>query len=424
MLFHAEDQILLDVQFHVRVDEAGANSQAWLSLFLSINTLFSVLFIIVVTKLDVLRSWKIRSVEMKIKVSTKRGAQRLGTAVRSYLGTLRWFSIPASVGFAYICYQQFWHVKEREERRLKSGELVAQWQVALMKKLPTRAFSRVWGKFCDVDLPLWLRKPVIGTFSWYFSCNVAEAVEEEIINYPSLGAFFRRQLKPNTRKICEASSIVSPADGHVLHFGVVERDMVEQVKGMTYSMKTFLGPDQPSTSTLRELEVNEDKNLYHCVIYLGPGDYHSFHSPSEWNVSLRRHFPGDLFSVHPGIARIMSGLFNHNERVVLSGTWKHGFFSFTAVGAYNVGSIVLKFDENLKTNKPERYTPGFYDERGYVDDNTKGVSLRRGERMGAFNLGSTIVLIFEAPKDFEFLVHRGQKLQYGEPIGSSQKDTD
>lgn len=61
--------------------------------------------------------------------SLRLGAQRLGTAVRSYLGTLRWFSIPASVGFAYICYQQFWHVKEREERRLKSGELVAQWQV-------------------------------------------------------------------------------------------------------------------------------------------------------------------------------------------------------------------------------------------------------------------------------------------------------
>ena len=72
----------------------------------------------------------------------------------------------------------------------------------------------------------------------------------------------------------------------------MERDIVEQVKGMTYSMKTFLGPDQPSTSTLRELEVNEDKKLYHCVIYLGPGDYHSFHSPSEWSVSLRRHFPG------------------------------------------------------------------------------------------------------------------------------------
>lgn len=161
--------------------------------------------------------------------------------MRSYLGTLRWFSIPASVGFAYVCYQQFWHIKEREERRLKSGGSVepSQWrvrlrdlfvsshvqisflsstvyeqiircfQVALYRKLPTRALSRVWGKFCDMDLPLWLRKPVIGTFSWYFACNVAEAIEEEIINYPSVGAFFKRQLKPEARKICDASSIVS-----------------------------------------------------------------------------------------------------------------------------------------------------------------------------------------------------------------------
>lgn len=85
---------------------------------------------------------------------------------------------------------------------------------------------------------------------------------------------------------------VSPADGRVLHFGVVDNDMVEQVKGITYSMKTFLGPDQLSASTLKELDSSDNKSLYHCVIYLGPGDYHSFHSPSEWNVKLRRHFPG------------------------------------------------------------------------------------------------------------------------------------
>ena len=85
---------------------------------------------------------------------------------------------------------------------------------------------------------------------------------------------------------------MSPADGTVLHFGEVENDMVEQVKGITYSMKTFLGPNQPSTSTLKQLESNDNKSLYHCVIYLGPGDYHSFHSPSEWDVKLRRHFPG------------------------------------------------------------------------------------------------------------------------------------
>ncbi|CAH3151336.1 unnamed protein product [Pocillopora meandrina] len=352
--------------------------------------------------------------------TTRRGARRLGTAVRNYMRTLRWFSIPASVGFAYVCYQQFWHIREREKRKLHAGESLepSQWQVALFKKLPTRACSRALGAVCDIDLPPWLRKPIIGSYSWYFACNVTEAVEEEIVNYSSLGAFFRRQLKPDARRICDASCIVSPADGTVLHFGEVQNDLVEQVKGITYSMKTFLGPNQPSASTYTRTR------LYHCVIYLGPGDYHSFHSPSEWNVKQRRHFPGDLFSVHPGVARMVAGLFNHNERVVLTGTWKHGFFSFTAVGAYNVGSINLKFDQDLKTNCPGRYSEGSFDECDYISDEPSGVSLVRGERMGAFNLGSTIVLIFEAPTDFIFDVQPGQKLKYGEPVGSSREDTD
>lgn len=427
MIFQTEDQLVLEVELHLRVHEtADTATQGWLWFLLNIHTLFSVLIIAIIAKLDLLRSLSIKSAEIRIQVGTKQGARRLGTAVRSYLGTLRWFSIPASVGFAYVCYQQLWHIKEREERKLKSGDCVepSQWQVALFKKLPTRAFSRAWGRFCDVDLPPWLRKPVIGTFSWYFSCNIAEAIEEELINYPSVGAFFRRQLKPDARMICEASSIVSPADGRVLHFGVIENDMVEQVKGITYSMQTFLGPDKPSASTLKELEHSNNKKLYHCVIYLGPGDYHSFHSPSEWDVTVRRHFPGDLFSVHPGIARMVAGLFNHNERVVLSGTWKHGFFSFTAVGAYNVGSINLKFDEDLKTNRAESYVPGTFDELDYVNNQGKKVSLRRGERMGAFHLGSTIVLIFEAPKDFEFHIQPGQKINYGQSVGSSRENSE
>ncbi|XP_067034227.1 phosphatidylserine decarboxylase proenzyme, mitochondrial-like isoform X1 [Acropora muricata] len=427
MIFLAEDQLVLDVQLHLQVHKAAdATGREWLWFLLNIHTLFSVLVIVVIAKLDLLRFWSIKSAEIRIQVGTKQGVRRLGTAVRSYLGTLRWFSIPASVGFAYVCYQQFWHIKEREERKLKSGELEQpiQWQVALLKKLPTRACSRAWGKFCDLDLPLWLRKPIIGTFSWYFACNIGEAVEEEISNYPSVGAFFRRQLKPGARTICQTSSIVSPADGNILHFGVIENEMIEQVKGITYSMQTFLGPNQQAASALKELDSSNNKRLYHCVIYLGPGDYHSFHSPSEWDVKSRRHFPGDLFSVHPGIARIITGLFNHNERVVLSGTWKHGFFSFTAVGAYNVGSIKLKFDKDLKTNRAESYIPGSFDELDYVNNNGKKVSLTRGERMGAFHLGSTIVLIFEAPRDFKFHVQPGQKINYGQPVGSSRQTSD
>lgn len=79
----------------------------------------------------------------------------------------------------------------------------------------------------------------------------------------------------------------SPSDGIVLHFGKVEGSAVEQVKGITYDMTTFLGPGHPRYHT-----PNNDNDLYQCVLYLGPGDYHCFHSPADWQVQLRRHFPG------------------------------------------------------------------------------------------------------------------------------------
>ena len=191
--------------------------------------------------------------------------------------------------------------------------------------------------------------------------------------------------------------------------------------------------------------------LYYVVIYLAPGDYHRFHSPVSWVVEKRRHFAGELYSVSPYLQRTLPGLFTLNERVVLLGRWRWGFFSYTPVGATNVGSIKVNFDSELRTNslttdtaadraaeaaaeRGESYS-GFA-EATYSQASSilGGHALKKGEEMGGFQLGSSIVLVFEAPKgqrgsfdegwDGEKLkggwrwgIEKGQKVKYGEALG-------
>lgn len=193
--------------------------------------------------------------------------------------------------------------------------------------------------------------------------------------------------------------------------------------------------------------------LYYVVVYLAPGDYHRFHSPTAWVAEKRRHFAGELYSVSPYLQRTLPGLFTLNERVVLLGRWRWGFFSFTPVGATNVGSIKVNFDAELRTNslttdtaadraaeeaasRGEPYS-GFaeatYEAASPI---LRGHALKRGEEMGGFQLGSTVVLVFEAPKGqrpsldegwmgektkrkggWNWAVEKGQKVKMGEALG-------
>ncbi|XP_031196556.1 phosphatidylserine decarboxylase proenzyme, mitochondrial isoform X3 [Mastomys coucha] len=302
-------------------------------------------------------------------------------------------------------------------------------RVSLYKSVPTRLLSRACGRLNQVELPYWLRRPVYSLYIWTFGVNMTEAEVEDLHHYRNLSEFFRRKLKPQARPVCGLHCVTSPSDGKILTFGQVKNSEVEQVKGVTYSLESFLGPrayteDLPfppassSDSFRNQLVTREGNELYHCVIYLAPGDYHCFHSPTDWTVSHRRHFPGSLMSVNPGMARWIKELFCHNERVVLTGDWKHGFFSLTAVGATNVGSIRIHFDRDLHTNSP-RYSKGSYNDLSFLTHaNKEGILMRKGEPLGEFNLGSTIVLIFEAPKDFNFMLKAGQKIRFGEALGS------
>ncbi|KAK5144549.1 phosphatidylserine decarboxylase 1 [Rachicladosporium monterosium] len=173
--------------------------------------------------------------------------------------------------------------------------------------------------------------------------------------------------------------------------------------------------------------------LYYCVVYLAPGDYHRFHSPASWVVQSRRHFAGELYSVSPYLVRSLPGLFTLNERVVLLGKWKYGFFSYTPVGATNVGSIIVNFDRELRTNSlltdtaadraAEKAQEAGQPYSGFAEATYGGASqvlgghaLVKGEEMGGFQLGSTIVMVFEAPKG------RRPTLDEGWVVGGAEEE--
>lgn len=170
----------------------------------------------------------------------------------------------------------------------------------------------------------------------------------------------------------------------------------------------------------QQQKVAPGHRLFFAVVYLSPGDYHRFHSPAAWVVELRRHFRGELYSVSPYVAARLPNLFVMNERVALLGRWRYGFFSMTPVGATNVGSIRIHFDRELRTNlRAERRLAGTFVEATYnaASRVLGGQPLAAGDEMGSFFLGSTIVLVFEAPETFQFHCAAGDKVRVGQALG-------
>ncbi|XP_055608312.1 phosphatidylserine decarboxylase proenzyme, mitochondrial isoform X2 [Uranotaenia lowii] len=247
---------------------------------------------------------------------------------------LRW----TPLGICMVAAVQ-WHLHNRNLDSQGLPRTAAPWQMNVYCSLPLRLMSRCWGWLADCRIPTPARPLVYGLYSSAFGVNLEEAASSDFKNYRSLAEFFTRSLKTDVRLIDSESCIVSPCDGRVLHFGPATNSQIEQVKGVSYSLEAFLGPptwcgqDKDSQSIVDKVKKKDPENmLYQCIIYLAPGDYHRFHSPAEWKPELRRHFSGELLSVSPKIAKWMPGLFCLNERALYIGKWKHGFFSFTAVG--------------------------------------------------------------------------------------------
>ncbi len=243
---------------------------------------------------------------------------------------------------------------------------------------------------------------IIRRFVAKYQVNMAEALNPDISSYASFNDFFTRALQPGARPLASADW-VCPVDGAVSQFGGLEGEQIFQAKGHRYSATALVGGDAT-------LAARFEGGSFACL-YLSPKDYHRIHMPCKGRLMQMIYVPGDLFSVNPTTAQGVPGLFARNERVVCVFESAHGPFVMVLVGATIVGSMATVWHGLV--NPPRLPTVKTWH---YAD---KKVELQRGEEMGRFLLGSTVVMLFpKAPLMFSPLWAPGQAIQMGEAMAN------
>ena len=236
-------------------------------------------------------------------------------------------------------------------------------------------------------------------------------LEKPLEDYSSLSEFFTRRLQPYSRKI-DNTSLVSPCDSRVMSLGYANEKILS-VKGSDYSLCELVTGDKSSSyDNLRKVLLkNPDNELYYITLYLAPYDYHRFHSPTDFQVNFRRHIYGYMQGVFPWNLSRKKDVFITNERVVYTGEWKHGSLVYIPVAAFNVGDIQIVNDPELKTNLME-----FDSKHKLWDDVQLVFKVGKGEEFGLFNAGSTIIMVFEAPRYLKWTVKPGDKVWMGNSL--------
>ena len=247
---------------------------------------------------------------------------------------------------------------------------------------------------------------VIRWFVKRYNVNMAEAANPDISSYSTFNEFFTRPLREGARPIAKAD-FICPVDGAISQFGKIEQDQIFQAKGHHYTTAALLGGDKTSAKRYENGEF--------ACLYLSPRDYHRIHMPCDGKLEKMTYVPGDLFSVNPVTAQGVPGLFARNERVVCEfSSAEHGNFVMVLVGATIVGSMatVWHTENNGIINPPRR---GHIQVWSYTD---KNISLKQGDEMGRFLLGSTVVMLFQKDKlKFNPQWQAARAVQLGEMMG-------
>ena len=252
-----------------------------------------------------------------------------------------------------------------------------------------------------------LTLPVIRWFAKKFDVDMQDAVEPDLQHYRTFNTFFTRALKPEARPIAaDVQAIASPADGRVSAIGLIDKGQIFQAKGIDYSLLTLLGGDEDATTRLGSGRF--------ATIYLSPRDYHRLHMPIAGTLVKQTHVPGRLFSVGPHAVRALPNLFARNERVIAQFETDKGLMALVLVGAMNVAAIETVW-HGLVT--PPQRSAINHTQYG-VDTSNDSVTLAKGEEMGRFNMGSTIIVLLENPATWLDNLNTGDAVRMGQSIGT------
>jgi phosphatidylserine decarboxylase len=233
----------------------------------------------------------------------------------------------------------------------------------------------------------------------YPQIRLDEAVQPDPYAYESFNAFFTRALRPEARPIArDADTAVCPVDGTVSQLGRTDEGRLLQAKGMDYTCDALLADTASS--------VRYAGGSFACL-YLAPYNYHRIHMPLDGVLRATRYVPGKLFSVNASTARTVPDLFARNERVVCDFDTQHGPMCLVLVGALFVGSIETVFAGEINP-PPSRGAAVRVVEAGV------GREFRRGEELGRFNMGSTVIALFGQPVAFADGCRPGLPVRMGE----------
>lgn len=223
-------------------------------------------------------------------------------------------------------------------------------------------------------------------------------------DFATFNDFFVRELTDGAREIDgNAASIISPADGTMSITGALSADSLLQAKGINYSLDELLATDLEESASYLEGRF--------ATIYLAPYNYHRVHAPFDGELVAARYVPGDLFSVNDATASKIVGLFRRNERLIMHFRTAHGPAVLIFVGALNVGSISTPWSGEIRPRKA-----GMVDA---IDISTHDTKVRKGDLLGWFNMGSTVILLFpDGACEWDDNIVAGGAVRMGQSIGN------